>query len=80
MACSWCCLMKCDLISELLFTQVSHSLATDLRPIVINLVCICQTLSNNKLMIAIDHKANQRGKGVKDCLIKLRPSVSILSY
>ena len=27
-----------------------------------------------------DHKGNQRGKGMKDCLIMLRSSISILSY
>ena len=73
--------MRCsDLISELLFTQVSQSLATDFMPFVISWVCICQTMSNNQLMIVIDHTGNQQGKGVKDFLIRLRSSVSILSY
>ena len=75
-----CCHLKWDLNRELLFTQVSHRLATDLSPIVINRACIYQTMSNNHLMIAIDHTGNQRGKGVKECLIRLRTSVSILSY
>ena len=63
-----------DQNSELLFTQVSHRLATDFKPIVY--------LSNNfnQLMIVIDQTGNQRGRGVKDCLIRLRSSVSILSY
>ena len=69
-----------DLNSELLFTQVSHSLATDFMLIIINSVCICQTRPNNQLMIVIDHTGNQRGKGVKDCLIRLRSTLSILSY
>ena len=71
-----------DLNSELLFTQVSRSLATDLMPIVINRAGVfvkqCQTMSNNQLMIVIDHTGNQQGKGVKDC--RLLSSVSILSY
>ena len=61
-----------DLNSEFLFTKVSHSLATDFMPIIINWACICQTMTNNKLRIVIDHTGNQRGKGVKDCLIRLR--------
>ena len=62
MACSWCCRTKLDLNNELLFTQVSHSLATALHPIIINLACICQILSNNQFMIVIDHTGNQRGE------------------
>ena len=69
-----------DLNSELLFTQVSHSLATDFMPIVINWACICQTMSNNQWMIVIDHTGNHQGKGVKYCLIRLRSSVLILIY
>ena len=36
-----------DLNSELLFTQVLHSFATDFKLIVINWACICQTMSTN---------------------------------
>ena len=69
-----------DLNSELQFTRVSHSLATDITPIVITRACICQTMSNNQLMIVIDDTGYERGKGVEDCLIRLQSSVSILSY
>ena len=48
-----------NLNRELLFTQVSHSLATDFMPIVINWACICQTMSNNQLMIVINHTGNK---------------------
>ena len=54
-----------DLNSELLITRVSHSLAIDFMPIIINQVCICQTMSNNQLRIVIDHTGNRRGKGVE---------------
>ena len=70
-----------DLHSELLFTQVSHSLANRLHAYYNQMSAyICQTMSNNQLMIVIDHTGNQQGKGVKDCLIRLRSSVSNFSY
>ena len=66
-----------DLNSELLFTQVSQfgnrlqAYRNQLSVYLSNIV--------NQLMLVIDQTGNQQGKGVKDCLISLRSSVSILS-
>ena len=68
-----------DQNSELLFSQVSHSwqqtssLSYSTEGVFVKQ---CQP----QLMIVIDQTGNQRGRGVKDCLFRLRSSVSILSY